>query len=94
MKTVQPLFYQWGLCMLVQQCMVVEAVRTQLGWKLYLDMILIFLGFISTFGELPWFYFYFSFNLKNMYKGKISSKMQIFDWRFSAIMGTYWSNSL
>ena len=79
MKTVQPLFYQWGLCMLVQQCMVVEAVRTQLGWKLYLDMILIFLGFISTFGELPWFYFYFSFNLKNIYKGKISSKMQIFD---------------
>ena len=79
MKTVQPLFYQWGLCMLVQQCMVVEAVRTQLGWKLYLDMILIFLGFISTFGELPWFYFYFSCNLKNICKGKISSKMQIFD---------------
>ena len=41
-----------------------KAVRklSQLGWKLYLGVILFFLGFISCFGELPWFYFHFSFN--------------------------------
>ena len=30
--------------------------------------------------------------MQKIYKQKITSKMQIFDWQFSAPMGMYWSS--
>ena len=66
---------------------VVEAVRAQLGWKLYLDMILFFLDLISCFWGAPLILLllFFLFTMKKN-KGKITSKMQIFNKQFSAPM--------